>query len=463
MKISINELLDILSVKNNTAKDLTQTVDTAKIFFDSRKTEAAGIFVALKTAQNDGANYIKSAFEQGAVLAISGTNPDNLDNVLIVDDALKAFQGLGRYVRSKYTGTVIGITGSSGKTTSKAEAVEMLSAFAPTYAGEPSLNNHIGTPYNLCRLDFDTKYAVFEMGMDHAGEIALLVDMVRPDVAAITNVYPMHIEYFESFRDIAFAKAEIFNPIKDGIAIINADTNFADEVLIPEAKRNGAKAIITFGKAGDVKLQNVSFTEDGKTVFELEVDGKTYCHQDNALGERFAYNACFVVALANSLGLNVGKALSAISSFDLPKGRGKVSRIKLDDKRTITLIDDSYNGQPEAMRQSLTTLGLMKRANGAKKVALIGKMMELGSHSPEEHRLVGQTIAKTDIDLVIGIGEPTKDLLAESGKETIYRDNIAGLADELINNILKDGDIILIKGSHYASRVFEVSEALLKL
>ncbi len=463
MKISVNELLEVLNVSSNTATTTEQIVDTAKIFFDSRKTEAGGIFVALKTSQNDGAKYIKSAFEQGAVLAISGSNPDNLENVLIVDDALKAFQDLGRYVRSKYTGVVIGITGSSGKTTTKAETVQMLSAFGGVYAGDPSFNNHIGTPYNLCKLDFNAKYAIVEMGMDHTGEIAHLVDMVRPNISAITNVYPMHIEYFKCFKDIAYAKSEIFIPIKGGKAIINADTNFADEVLIPEAKKYGASEIITFGKAGDVKLKSVSFTKEGKTAIEIEIDGVCYKHLDKALGERFAYNACFVLALAKILNLDINAALKAIANFDIPKGRGKVSRIKLDDKRTITLIDDSYNGQPEAMRQSIKTLGLMQRAG--KKIALLGKMSELGDHSEAEHHAVGKTVAATDIDLVIAIGAPAKDILAElpSTKQTIYRDTIDGLADELVNNILEDGDIILIKGSHYGSRVFEVSEALLKL
>ncbi|MGI6525687.1 MAG: UDP-N-acetylmuramoyl-tripeptide--D-alanyl-D-alanine ligase [Bdellovibrionota bacterium] len=467
MKIEIKKLIEILKATPSNVSDFNRVLETALIFFDSRKLVSGGIFVAISTTKNDGALYIKDAMTKGAVLAIAESNPDNSPNVLLVEDSVKAFQELGKYVRSKYKGLVIGITGSSGKTTGKALIVQMLSAFSRVFAGETSFNNHIGTPYNLCRLDFDSDYAVFEMGMDHAGEISLLTELVKPNVAAVMNVFPMHIEYFKEFKDIAFAKAEIFEKTvhPNGKAIINADTNFAKEVLIPQAQKAGIKEIITFGKKGDITLKSCNFTYDGQTEVEIGVGDNVFKHRDNGLGERFAYNATFAVAVATALNLDIAKALQAISSFSPLKGRGKVSKITIPQGAAITLIDDSYNGQPEAVRQAIQTLSMMKCPEGARKIAIIGRMMELGESSEEEHRAVGRVLAESTVDIVIGIGEETKAMLAEvpSPKDKIFQESVDGLFEVLTTKLLKEGDIVLIKGSHYASRVFELSEKFLTL
>ena len=249
------------------------------------------------------------------------------------------------------------------------------------------------------------------------------------------------------------------------IAVINSDTNFADEVLIPEAKRQGIDTIVTFGKKGQVQLKDFSFNKVGQTESQIVVNGKTYLHKENVLGERFAYNATFVAAVASALGLDVTKALEAIESFSPLMGRGKISKINLSENEAAILIDDSYNGQPEAVRQAIETLSLMERSAGARKIAIIGRMMELGEHSKAEHISVGKVLANSDIDIVIGVGEETKDLLDQipNSKQKIYKENVSGLFEELRDSIIKPNDIILIKGSHYASRVFEISDKLLAM
>jgi UDP-N-acetylmuramoyl-tripeptide--D-alanyl-D-alanine ligase len=468
VKLKLEKLIEILAGVPDGAVDPSLVVDTALINFDSRKVVEGGVFIAFATEKQDGAKYINDAMNRGAILAIAGRNPDNVQPVILVKDAVKALQDLGRYVRSQYKGFVIGITGSSGKTTSKELVAHMLADFDKTFYGEGSFNNHIGTPYNLCRLDFDAPCAVFELGMDHAGEISALVDMVRPHLAAVTNIFPMHMEFFKEFRDIAYAKAEIFEKLvpynNHTVALINADANFAEDVLIPQAKKRGINEIITFGKKGQVKLKSFSINKACKTDVVIEIGGKTYHHADLGLGERFAYNANFAAAVAFAMGLDVGKAVRALADFSPLKGRGKISTIPLDKGFDITLIDDSYNGQPEAMRYAIATLNDIPK-KGARKIAVIGKMAELGTAAEAEHRLIGKALAASDIDIVIGVGPETKFMLDEisDAKTKIFKENIGGLFDELTSSILQPDDILLIKGAHYSSKVFEVADKLLGL
>ena len=468
MKLELGKLIEIVSGTPCEAIDPRLAVDTALISFDSRKLIKGEIFVAIPTEKQDGAKFISDAINKGAALVIAESNPDNAVRVILVKDAVIALQNLGRYVRSQYKGFVIGITGSSGKTTAKELVAHMLSHFDKTSYGVGSFNNHIGTPYNLCRLDFDAPYAVFEMGMDHAGEISTLVDLVRPNLVAVTNIFPMHMEYFKELKDIAYAKAEVFEKVvpfeNRTVALINADASFADEVLIPAAEKQGINEIITFGKKGRVKLASFALNKECKTDVVMDIDGKIYRHTDLGLGERFAYNANLAAAVAFALGLDVDAALKAIADFSPLKGRGKISTVSIRKGFDISLIDDSYNGQPEAMRYAVTTLGDIPK-NGARKIAILGKMSECGDTTEDEHRSVGKALAASDIDIVIGVGEEAKMMLEEvpDTRTKIFKENIDGLFDELTTSLLKPNDIILLKGSHYSSRVFEVADKLLAL
>jgi len=357
----------------------------------------------------------------------------------VVENSVEAYGKLGAYNRQLYKGIVIGLTGSAGKTTTKEEIKFVLSNFGKVYATTGNFNNHIGVPDTLCNIDTDADYVIVEMGMSAKGEIETLVSYVKPDVAIVTNVYPMHIEFFKEFKEIAEAKAEIFTSLKNGgIAIINQDTNFAD-ILERRAIENKAK-VIKFGKNNHVKA-------------ELKL-------QDN--GEHNYYNAWCVLALVSELGLSIDKASLYLSEFKALAGRGAKYTLNLPDNNKYTLIDDSYSGQPEAMILAIRALDKM---NGeGRKIAVLGKMAELGNTSQKRHIEIGEEVAKTSIDVVIGICPEMKDMLEQipDTKEKYYFENKEGLDEFLINKLLQNNDIVLIKGARYSSKLYQVAESLLK-
>ena len=320
----------------------------------------------------------------------------------------------------------------------KEEIKFALSQFGKTYATSGNFNNHIGVPQSLLDLDMDSQYAVIEMGMSSKGEIEKLVSYVKPDMAIVTNVYPMHIEFFENFAGIAHAKAEIFSCLKKGgYAIINEDTNFTD-ILDDTAKNFGAK-VVYFGKSHHPE---VSFNPD-------------------AFGEHFLYNGWCALTVVELLGLDVKKAAKALEKFSPLDGRGKIHHLKFS-KGEYTLIDDSYSGQPEAMKFAIETLANMNTSG--RKIAILGKMAELGNTSQAKHIEIGQTVAKANLDVVVGICPEMKDMIAQlpEGIEKYYFENKDGLDDFLLNKLLQNNDIVLIKGARYSSKLYQVAEKLLE-
>ena len=434
-KTSAKKLKEIL----NSASDV-EDVLIERISTDSRNIDEKSLFIALKGEKFDAHDFVKDVYQKGCRLMvvsrlIEGVPPQNQ---LVVDDTLKAYGKIGAYNRSLFKGTVIGLTGSSGKTTTREEIAFLLSKFGKVYSTSGNHNNFVGVPQSLCELDMSAEYAVLEMGMSAKGEISTLTNMVKPDIAIVTNVYPMHIEFFENFEGIAHAKAEIFEGLKiGGTAIINEDTNFAD-ILIAEAQKRKAK-IITFGKNHH---PNADFYP-----------------QDE--GEHHFYNGWCALSVVEALGLDAKKAASYIKDFGALEGRGKKHTLSCKNG-TYTLIDDSYSGQPEAMILALKALS-ESETNG-RKIAVLGKMAELGDTSKARHIEVGKCLAESNIDIVIGVCEETKDMLAELPKETeqYYFENKEGLTDFLLEKLLKNGDTVLIKGAHYSSKLYQVVAELLK-
>ena len=299
-------------------------------------------------------------------------------------------------------------------------------------------NNFIGVPRSLLDLDMNAQFAVIEMGMSARGEIEYLTSLAEPDIAVVTNVYPMHIEFLGTLENIARAKAEIFSGLrKGGIAIYNEDTSYA-ELLRAEAHRFTDK-VFAYG------MQN-----HPQVALHLE-DEAEHCF----------YNAWCVLKVAEVLGLDIQKASLAVNQFSAPEGRGKKHKLDIDGKHVV-LIDDSYSGQPEAMKLAIRALAQMKVSG--KRVALLGKMAELGDYSKQAHIEVGQELAQAHIDVVIGICSETKDMLAQlpSDVQQFYFPNIEGVADFLKDEILDEGDVLLIKGAHYSSQVFNVAQELLQ-
>ncbi len=432
--LSAAKIAEILGYAGEVAAAEIREVST-----DSRKVDEHTLFIALKGEKFDGHDFISDVLDKGAPLVVSERPVAGADEkrVILVADTLKAFGKLAQYNRRQYKGTLIALTGSSGKTTTKEELKTALSAYAPTYATSGNFNNHIGVPRSLLDLDMNAAYAVIEMGMSARGEIEYLTSLAEPDITLVTNVYPMHIEFLGSLENIACAKAEIFSGLKKGgIAVYNQDTAYA-EILLSEAKKY-AGAVYGYGKENHAGV-------------ELHL-------QDEA--EHYYYNAWAVLKVVEVLGLLLDKAVAAVNSFGALEGRGKKHLLNLNGRK-ITLIDDSYSGQPDAMKLAIKALGEMKVAG--RKIALLGKMAELGDYSKQAHIEVGQALAANGIDIVIGVCEETKDMLSQLPERVAqyYFPSIVGV-EELLDEVLQDGDVLLIKGAHYSSQVFKVAAGLIK-
>ncbi len=436
-KINALKLAEILGSTSKPADSVVTGVCT-----DSRKCGKNDVFIALKGEKFDGHDFVKDVMAQGCLLAVVEHPVTGVpaQNQIVVEDTLKAYGLIGAYNRSLFKGIVIGLTGSAGKTTTKEEIKFILSHFGKVYATPGNHNNFIGVPESLCGLDMTADYAVIEMGMSAKGEISRLTSYVQPDIAIVTNVYPMHIEFFKNLEGIAQAKAEIFEGLKpNGIAIINEDANFAD-VLFEKAHAAGAK-IISFGK-------NNHPAEAFETAEE---------------GEHYLYNAWCVLRVAETLGLDVAKAATYIKDFGALDGRGRKHKLKLpNNKGNYVLIDDSYSGQPEAMKLAL--LSLDKMSATGRKIAVLGQMAELGSFAKQEHIAVGTLAAQTSVDVVIGVGADMKDMLQQLPEriKTFYFADKTPLVAFLLNELLQNGDIVLIKGARYSSKLYQVAEELIK-
>ena len=448
-KISSKKLAEILNFKGA----LVET-EVSDVVTDSRIAKEGDLFIAIKGEKFDAHDFVSQVIENGVKLVVVEHLIDNVpeDRQIVVPSSVEAFGKIGAYNRSLFKGKVIGLTGSAGKTTTKEEIKFLLSLFGKTYATTGNFNNAIGVPRSLCDMDMSAEYAVIEMGMSAKGEIEKLVSYVQPDMALVTNVYPMHIEFFENFEGIAEAKAEIFKSLRPHApALINEDTNFAN-ILKLRAQGNAAK-IYTFGKSEVFKEENGEYTADiqGSVVqFKLA---------DNA--EHYLYNALCALNVIAILGLDVAKAAAEIKNFGALAGRGKVSQLKFD-KGVYTLVDDSYSGQPEAMKFAVKSLDKMPCQG--RKIAILGKMAELGDTSKQQHIEVGQVVANSQIDIVIGICPEMKDMLAQikDNRQTFYFENKEGLSDFLLNKLLQNNDIVLIKGARYSSKLYQVAEDLLK-
>lgn len=436
IKINSEKLAEIIG-SNSVSAD----IEINNISTDSRKVDEHSLFIALRGERFDAHDFVKDVVAKGCPLVVVDHLLKDIpaEKQLIVPDTLEAYGKIGAYNRSQFKGKVIGLTGSAGKTTTKEEIAFLLSHFAKTYATAGNHNNQIGVPQSLCEMDMNASYAIIEMGMSSKGEISHSVNLVKPDIAVITNVYPMHIEFFPNFEGIAHAKAEIFEglPKHGGIAVINEDTNFAD-ILKNEAEKHNAK-IITFGK-------NTHPTDNFTTQEE---------------GEQYLYNAWCALTVVQALGLNVNKAASYIKDFGALDGRGKHHNLKIHDGH-YTLIDDSYSGQPEAMKLGIEALD--KTHTAGRKIVVLGKMAELGDTSKARHIEIGKQLANSSIDVVVGVCPEMKDMLAQLPveKQQYYFENKDQVADFLLNKLLQNNDTVLIKGARYSSKLYQVTEELLK-
>lgn len=430
------------------------------VSIDTRTLLPGDLFVALSDAR-DGHAFAQAAIDKGAS-AVLVSRADCCDGPrLVVEDTLKALQALGQAARLRSGAVRIGVTGSVGKTSVKEALAAVLRAAGPAHCSVASYNNHWGVPLTLARMPQATRAAVFEMGMNHAGEIAALAAQVRPHVALITKIAPAHLENLGSMEAIAEAKAEIFTGLEvDGVAVIPADDEFAPH-LTKAVNASRAAFLIDFGLARGAAVRVLNYTPDGEGgLGEMDVMGRVRSFRLDLPGAHQAVNAAGVVAAAFAAGIDAELALDALAGLSAQAGRGARSDVQLSGGRTVTLIDDSYNANPASMRAAFASLAGRTPPAGARRIAVLGEMLELGPDSPHLHAGLAEPLTDAGISAVIGVGAGMVALLKAlpAGVKAVHAPDWAA-GKEQLDVLAREGDLVLIKGSN-ASGVHRIAAAL---
>ena len=434
----------------------------SNIAIDSREVKAYGMFFAIRGDNNDGHNFIQNAINNGAICIICEYIPEVINtNILdkdisfiVVKNTIDALTKLAVYNRSRMQAKVIAVTGNVGKTSTRCLIANTLSHFFQTTSPIRNYNNHIGLPYTLANTPLNTEVLVLEMGMNHTGEIEHLTKIARPDIAIITTIAPVHMEFMSNIDTIVKAKAEIFKGLQsNGIAILNKENQYYDK-LVEYAKNEGVKNIIGIGtENGDLFIKKYSFWKNFKTKYKLAIKSnntiKNINCKANGLDYHNIFNTLFCFAVAKIMKLSLSKVAKVISHINLPEGRGNIEKLSIKKKK-ITIINDAYNSSPEALKCALKTLSVMSKQYPKKRaVAIIGDMLELGDKSKQYHYDIAQYIQKIGIQHIITIGKETQiihDNLINVGQK-IHFNNTKELAENIFK-IMKNGDIILFKASH---------------
>ena len=386
-----------------------QTWQAHGVAIDSRTLQPGDLFIALQGPTHDAHEYVAQAFAAGCSAAIVARQPSQVpagSPLIFVDDTFKALERMGQAGRQRAQGRILAVTGSVGKTSSKEMLRLMLSAVGPTYANEGSLNNHWGVPLSLARLPTDAHFGIFELGMNHAGELGPLSKMVQPDVALITTIEAVHLEFFSKVEDIADAKAEIFQGVKpDGTVVLNRDNPHYAR-LASVAKSLGLKTILTFGheSKNDARLLTYTATANGCHV-KADIKGRIIEYSLGAAGLHSALNSLGTLLAASAAGGEFDACVAALAQYHPPQGRGLIQTIELTNG-IITLIDESYNASPVAVRASINVLAqLIPSTSSGRRLMVLGDMKELGTLSPTLHRELVQDLMSHKIDRVFCCGE----------------------------------------------------------
>jgi UDP-N-acetylmuramoyl-tripeptide--D-alanyl-D-alanine ligase len=434
------------------------------ISIDTRTVAPGEAFFAIKGDNRDGHDFVAAALQAGAGLAVVAA--DRRDScpegapLLIVADVLDGLRDLARAARARSQAKIVGVTGSVGKTGTKEALRLALAKDGDTHASVASYNNHWGVPLSLARCPASAHYAVFEMGMNHAGEIEPLTRLVRPHVAIITTVEPVHLEFFGSLEAIADAKAEIFLGIeRGGAAVINRDNpQFAR--LEQSAKRTGVDRIVSFGEhaRADARLVKCSLQSDGSTV-QARVLGTDVTYKLGAPGRHLVLNSLAVLAAVALVGGDL--ALAALALAELQPATGRGSRMTLDvPGGTVLLIDESYNANPASMRAALALLGHADVGARGRRIAVLGDMLELGPRGSDLHRALAEAIVAHGIDRVFCCGPLMRALweALPSACQGGYAEASAALESQVLAAI-QPGDTVMVKGS-LGSRMAPIVKAL---
>ena len=431
------------------------------VSIDSRTLEVGDLFVALHGPNYDGHDFVSDAFSRGAAAAIVDKNKDG--SVMKVEDTMMALESLARAARKRSRATIIAVTGSVGKTGSKDAICFALSRQANTFANTGSLNNHWGVPLSLSRMPPKITYGIFELGMNHPGEIYPLSKMVRPHVALITTVESVHREFFESDEAIADAKAEIFAGLEtNGVVVLNCDNKHFHR-LAKTAKSNGINNIICFGSGSeaDFRLLDLEPNERG-TVVKADLGGEVLTYRLSIAGRHWVNNSLGVLAAIAAAGGDFKAAAFSLDEMKAGEGRGAFHVIRTKEG-TFTLIDESYNASPVSMKAAIEVLGGIKPEKNGRRIAVLGDMLELGEESAQFHAELADVLKRELIDLVFMAGDQMVNLARVLDPITnAGHVKCMSMLEALVIDAINPGDVVIVKGSA-ASNTRIIVDALLAL
>jgi UDP-N-acetylmuramoyl-tripeptide--D-alanyl-D-alanine ligase len=428
----------------------------SRVSTDSRTLNPGDLFIALRGEHFDAHNFLEQVAKGGAVGAlVSRDPPPGLPQtfaILRVANTLVAYQNLAANYRKTLPLQVLGITGSNGKTSTKDFAASILGRAFRVTKTEGNFNNHVGLPHTILEANHEHQFAVWELGMNHPGEIAALARIASPDAGIITNIGIAHIEFMGSREAIAQEKGALAQAIDPGgFIVLNADDDFSGSI----ANRTRARVIFAGIEEGVIRAIEVQQTAGG-CEFTI-VEGAHRCRAQLPVpGLHMVQNAILAVAAGRAFGVSLEECAAGLVSAPLAKARLQIREI-----HGVQFIDDSYNANPDSMKAALRTL--MELDTDGKRIAVLGRMLELGAESERGHREVGEAAATLGIDHLISIGNDTIALAAEqAGLENSAIAQDPSDAAEILNEIVGPGDLVLIKGSR-SSRTELVLDEFVKL
>ncbi|MGX9989601.1 UDP-N-acetylmuramoylalanyl-D-glutamyl-2,6-diaminopimelate--D-alanyl-D-alanine ligase [Rhizobium sp. Z1P35] len=423
------------------------------ISIDSRSISLGEAFFAIKGDRVDGHDYASMAMANGAsLLVVSEARLPAMGRLtvpmIVVEDVLAALGRLGLASRERSKAQIIAVTGSVGKTTTKEMLRHVLSPSGKVHASVASFNNHWGVPLTLARMPEDADYGVFEVGMNHPGEIRPLVAMIRPDVAIITTIAPAHLGNFKNIKEIAAAKAEIFEGLEPGgHVVLNRDNdqfNFLDRT----AQSHGIEHIHSFGQHAKAEFRLAEFNgSDENSTLWLTIGGQTLEVALGAPGRHIAENALAALGVVRIVGADMQKAIEALATLKPEKGRGKRHRLSIGSG-SFTLIDESYNANPASMRAAIALLAASEPTGRGRRIAVLGDMLEMGDYAQKVHTDLAVPLLAAGIEHVWLAGAEMATL-KESLPESVhveYRENTSELTDYVLNSVAP-GDVLMVKSS----------------
>jgi UDP-N-acetylmuramoyl-tripeptide--D-alanyl-D-alanine ligase len=450
MKLPLSRIAEFLSASG----EFDPHALTLGYSIDSRTIRAGQLFFAVKGERLDGHDFVLQALGKGTVAAV--VRKDQLARfpakrgLVAVDDTLVALQTVGTAVRRLWAKPLVGITGSTGKTTTKEAIAHVLSQRFRVLKSEGNFNNHFGLPLMLLKLEPEHEIAVIEMGMSHAGEIAALAKIAQPEIGVVTNVAPVHLEFFKSVADIARAKYELVQSLPaGGTAILNADDEY-----VSQFGRDFHGKVVLYGihRPADVRAENIESRGKLGSKFDVVVGSCRESAVLQLIGTHNIYNALAAVAVGLERGLTPSEAVGALGSLVPADKRGEVVRLG-----NITVINDCYNSNPKALDAMVDTLATMP---AARRIVVAGEMLELGATAEELHRQAGCYMVEKGIDVLLGVRGLARQMVEAAGARSVRAEFVASPeeAGDWLARETRDGDVVLLK----ASRGVKLEKALEK-